>query len=365
MAPSKLMIIPAGIDGGDFDPHQEVKSGISRLVKSFMANVEADKPSPFRWFYYSFAKNMKTAKSSVFDMVRLPSTCFSSFFLPVRMLVDRVQVYLGFSGVLPGLTRIFRKKSIIFIHDLGFYRKPENYRDPARMKWQTEYAVYSADRVIVFSDYIKKQLFKRFPGLPENKVKRIYPGADHIKAGKKTRVPGYGYFLYVGVIKQAKNIETLLSRFFEFLNQTPDKRTKLILIGAREQSYFEKITNTALYSKLRDNLLFLDNVPDEELGAYYINSIGVLNVSFEEGFCYPVVEALQMGKHVIVNDIPLYREFVPHFGSIRICPEADDFVKEMIYVSKRPTPAQASTQKVFTWKNFTEELENVIKSLSI
>ena len=52
--------------------------------------------------------------------------------------------------------------------------------DPERMRWQTEYALYGVDRIIVFSNYIRNQISSRFPKILQSKIIRIYPGADHL-----------------------------------------------------------------------------------------------------------------------------------------------------------------------------------------
>lgn len=365
MTATKQNITHFGIDGGNFYPKDEVKSGIQRLVKSFLNSLSAKKSTKIKWFYYYFydKKVSDTSESIIYRI--LPKRLFSSIFLPLCMLFDRTQIYFGFSGILPHLVRVFGRKSIVFIHDFGFYTNPQYYRDPERMKWQTEYSLYGADRIIVFSDYIRNQISSRFPKILQSKIIRIYPGADHLVKPKTIQSIKEKFFLYVGVIKAAKNIELLFEYFSGFLVQADNKNIKLILIGSKEKAYFLKISQSPIYKKIRNNLIFLNDVTDKELVQYYMNCYAVLNVSHEEGFCYPVIEALQLGRQVIVNDIPLYQEFKPFFQSLHIESDKKSFINSMQQAVKQIVPPSKIFKSPFVWNTFTRELLQVIDKVAL
>lgn len=365
MTATKQNIIHVGIDGGDFIPGNDVKSGIQRLVKSCLTSIALLKNTDKKWFYYFFGNKQSRDFSKSFIYRNLPTRFFSSLFLPFRMVFDRVHIYLGFSGILPHLVRVLGRKSIIFIHDFGFYAHPEYYRDPEKMKWQTEYAIYGADRIVVFSDYIKSQIFSRFPTISRDKVIRIYPGADHIMKPQTIPAMNEKFFLYVGVIKAAKHIELLFEYFHEFLVTLNDKNIKLILIGSKEKTYFQKISQSQIFKKISHNLIFLNNITDKELIQYYLNCYGLLNVSHEEGFCYPVVEALHLGRPVIVNDIPLYREFKPYFQSLHIEKDRKSFINSMQQAIKQFMPSSRIIKSPFIWNKFARELLQVIDKVTL
>jgi len=364
MTATKRNITYIGMDGGDFYPKGDVKSGIQRLVKSFLNSLITQKKRRKKWFYYFFNSRQKLDPSNTLIYKALPKRLFSSLFLPIHMVIDRAHIYLGFSGILPHLVRVFGRKSIIFIHDFGFYTHPEYYRDPEKMKWQTEYALYGADRIIVFSDYIKNQIFTRFPKISKDKIIRIYPGADHIIKLKTISLMRNKFFLYVGVIKAAKNIELLLQYFSGYLNQSEDKNVRLVLIGSKEEKYDIKIRQSSIYKEIQGNLIFLDNVSDKELTHYYLNCQALLNVSHEEGFCYPVIEALHLGRRVIVNDIPLYREFKPFFQHLHIEKDKKSFINSMKLASKQFTPSIKTIKSPFAWNAFARELLQVIDKIT-
>lgn len=359
MTATKQRIIRIGIDGGDFNLTDSYKSGIQRLVGSFAKSINFISTPNLQWFYYYFGSKSNHFESDKIKTKKLNTKLFSSLFLPFTILFDRINIYMGFSGILPPFLRFFSKKSIIFIHDFGFYKNPPLYQDSIRMKWQSEYAIYGADKVIVFSDHIKKQLFEYYPKIKHEKVIRIYPGVDHlpkIEASVKKET----YFLYVGVIKPVKNIEVLLSIFDEFIKKTKKESIKLILIGSKEQKYFQSLLTNKFYINNKKRIEFLENISDKELVFYYQNSLALLNYSLEEGFCYPVLEGLYERANVIVNNIPLYEEFAFYFNNLYISKNKNDFIEQMIRVSDEKKVPVRKINHPFYWNKFTEEVLKVI-----
>lgn len=358
MTTAKQRTICVGIDGGDYYPGKKPLGGIARLVGSFLMTISKMSDFQAKWHYYFFSDEPVKIETSGVSVRQLPSRLFSSIFLPFRLIFDRGDIYLGFSGIIPPFIRFFKIKCITFIHDFGFYDNPAYYHDPKKMQWQTEYAIYGSKKIIVFSDYIKQELLNRFPRISKDKVVRIYPGVDHITANKNVRKINGTYFLYVGVIKPGKRIEELLGIFLEYLRKSKNKKGKLYLIGAKEQEYFNTILMSKEYLKLKKQIIFLNTVTDEELISYYINCRAFLNTSHEEGFCYPVIEALALGKKVIVNDIPLYKEFTPFFKTLHITKDKKTFINEMLVAD---SPSKTSIEHPFHWKKFTEGVLQVIK----
>lgn len=355
--------IRIGVDGGDYDPYHKPNSGISRLVSSFMHASPLLEEMGMDVGYFSFAQITATRKTTGYHHIKLPSVYFSSLMMPLAMVMDKRSVFLGFSCVLPLLVKHMGIKSVIFIHDLGFYKNPSHYKDPSRLRMQTEYAIRAADRIIVLSDYIKNQILEFFPDAPADRVIRVYPGVDHMALTEGGSPLSEKYFLYVGVIKQTKNIETLFLRFMRFLDAVEDKTIKLVLVGRKENAYYMKVLETASFGKIRDNVMFIENLDDRELSRWYGHATALLNVSFEEGFCFPVVEALQLGVPVITNDLPLYDEFKDSFKTLKISENEIAFVDEMRKSLNLKTNRVISDQRKFIWSTYVKQIGDIILSL--
>lgn len=358
-------MIRIAIDGGDFAPGGIVRSGIHRLVDSFLRNVPNESRLQFNYYYFGKQSGVNDYPTNI-HFKNIPNRFFGSIQLPYHVSKDRNDVFLGFSGYLPTFLRLSPIKKIIFLHDLGFYHLPKFYPTASKMKRQTGNALKNSNHIIVFSDYVKKQIRGAFPHIERDKVTRIYPGTDHLqKAVVSSRIIDSDYFLYVGVIKPIKNIEKLLSIFYSFLTRSQKKDYKLILIGAKEAYYYRKLLTLALYNKLKKNLVFLSPIPDSLLLIYYRCAIALLNTSYVEGFCYPIFEGLTLGTPVVVDELPLYKEFKNYFQGLCIGVSNDKIVGHMLKLASSHKKYSAPRiPKNFTWKNFSQKIIQLASSES-
>ncbi len=322
-------MIKIGVDGGDYQPHGRVTNGIQRVASSFLSETLKIKDKNLFFDYYYFGGEKNPANKRNFSFFKLPQRFFSSIFLPLSLIKNNDNIFLGFSGSIPYWLKYFPIKKILFIYDLGFIKYPSLYPNHNRLIRQTISSINRADKIIVLSDYIRADLLKMFPQLSQKKIIKIYAGVDHIKKVKpaKIKIELGSYLLYVGLIKSSKNIAGLIKYFAKLPNQA----LKLVLIGKKEGNHFQEVLALPEYQLNKKRVHFLEHVSDEELVAYYQGAQEILNFSFEEGFCYPILEAMALGKKTTTNDLPLYQEFKKYF-KIGEIPEN------------------------FTWKHFTKEL---------
>ncbi len=327
-------MIKVGLDAGDYSPGSRVENGIQRIVASFLKEISNTKNKNFFFDYYYFDNKNNSLRRSNFSFNKLPRRFFASFFLPLNIIKNKDHVFLALSGHIPFWLQFAPVKKILFIYDLGFIKYPQFYPNWKRLTKQTVRSIDLADKIIVLSDYVRADLLRMFPCLKSKKIIRIYSGIDHIKKVKPAKIKRElgPYLLYVGVIKPSKNIAGLIKYFA----QLPDKTLKLVLIGKKEKDYYREIITSSDCQLVKNRLLFLEGVSDQELTAYYRDAQEVLNFSQEEGFCYPVLEALALGKKTTTNDLPLYQEFKKYFKTPGI-PE------------------------IFTWKHFTRQLLAIIR----
>ncbi len=362
MIATKQKTTTVSIDGGDYNPYTEPKNGIQRLIGSFIKQLQRSKNNKIRFDYLYFGNRVSGNSRFPIRYRNVPSRFFSSVFIPLSVISSRSKIFLAFAGVLPQLIRMTHTKTIVFIHDFGFIHHPDNYHDPVRMKWQTEYALYGADKIVVFSEYIRNQIRQLYSTLPSDKVIRIYPGADHLPLVKK-KTPLRPYFLYVGVIKKTKNLESLFCLFQQYQIKTNDKNTLLYLIG-NVTPYWNELQKTSSYISVKDQVRLISNLSDKKLSEYYQNAVAFINISHDEGFCYPVIESLTKGIPTFVNSIPLYDEFLTYFPNLFILKKQSDFIVKMEMAIHKKISCKQNVKHPFTWNMFTQELFHVINKLS-
>jgi glycosyltransferase involved in cell wall biosynthesis len=105
--------------------------------------------------------------------------------------------------------------------------------------------------------------------------------------------------LFVGRIIPNKKIDDLI-RVFAVYQRWVDPRSRLLLVGDHRghERYYERLQE--LVRELRvDEVVFTGHVDDRDLRAYYRVGHVFLCLSEHEGFCVPLLEAMEHGLPVI------------------------------------------------------------------
>jgi len=288
--------VKIAIDAGNTDLQGNVNSGIQRLVYGFYKQIEINNPENIQTNFYTFgiSKNENN----------LPKMFFSHIFLTIKTILDGNKIFIGFSGNIPRVLKYFPIKKWVFIYDFGFYRYPQYYNNPEKLKARQEWAINNSDKIFVLSKYSKSEIKKYCPNISDEKISIIYPGIDIEKSDFRPEINNY--FLFVGHARPIKNIEKVLE-FFDGEKQK-NKTLKMVFVGGFEPSYFEKIKRNNLYKKYQNDIYIFENISNKELYGYYKYANALINFSFEEGLNFPSLEARAIGIKVITNDLDVYKE---------------------------------------------------------
>ncbi|MDP3724568.1 MAG: glycosyltransferase family 1 protein [bacterium] len=252
-------------------------------------------------------------------------------------------------------------KTVVTIHDLGAEWLPEYHQFPQKkyLTWSTEYALAHADAVIAVSEATKKDAVKRYRSIikdinlitvipegvdtkvfhprPEEEVMQMFEkyglfcerstrdvhpwvqakitceaskrrnhGCKAVEASLK-KFPKY--FLFVGTIQPRKNLVRLIEAFSKVCHSggsaATDRISRLVLIGKRgwlsDEIYAaaQKVNDESN----NDYIRFLDNVPTEDLPAFYSGATALVFPSLFEGFGLPILEAMACGCPVMTSNV--------------------------------------------------------------
>jgi len=167
-----------------------------------------------------------------------------------------------------------------------------------------------ASALVAISEYTKRTLVGTL-GLPADRIHVIYPNIDlavfHPQGVPAAFLEKYGlsrnsrHILYVGTNDPRKNLPTLVQAF-SLLKQSC-KNIKLIKVGADPfPQERRRLAGLIAQSGLEEDVLFFDNVPDEDLAHFYNFADLFVFPSFYEGFGIPVVEAMACGTPVVCSN---------------------------------------------------------------
>jgi glycosyltransferase involved in cell wall biosynthesis len=105
------------------------------------------------------------------------------------------------------------------------------------------------------------------------------------------------YFLYIGGALARKRFSWAV----EIFQNIDTERTRLVACGFNEQE--RNVARAALMPSIRDRVIFLPFVSEEEMPYLYQQAVAVLYPTLYEGFGFPALEAQAVGSPVLLSDL--------------------------------------------------------------
>ncbi len=206
--------------------------------------------------------------------------------------------------------RFGARRYVITVHDLTFLRYP-HFQTAESLRYYRDNlpsALRQAAHILTDSEAIRRELIESL-GVPPERVTAHLLGVDRarfrplpdsevapILAARK--VPR-GCVLFVGTFEPRKNIGGLLEAYALLRQKLPDA-PPLVLVGRRGWLY-QTLFERAAALRLTDRLIWLEDLPAEELTALYNGASVLVLPSFYEGFGFPPLEAMACGTPTVVS----------------------------------------------------------------
>lgn len=357
-----------GIDAGCLGIKDErLKVGVYQvafnLVKELGRLAEPKKEG--ETLLYSFlpieTKVVKEFGPQVKNVVVKPTVGWNWFALPLRILKDKPDVFLGLSQSLP---RFCFCPAVVFVYDIAFEHYPSDYADYQRLHKNTQRALKMANLIITLSLSTKKDLEKFF-GIPGEKIKVVYGGVDSFFKPKK-KLKKSDYFLFVGALKPIKNIPRILEAYAEFLKR--NKSDIRFVFAGGDLWLDKKIKPTVEKLGLKEKVDFLGYVPRKKLIDLYSGAVAFVSPSLYEGFGLTLLEAQACGCPVIAGNTGSQPEVVGEAGILVDPKKPEEIAKAMEKIvkdkslRKRLIKKGFEQVKNFSWKKFGEEVWQTINS---
>ena len=228
-------------------------------------------------------------------------------FLPKALQKNHTELYhVPQNGI--GLPSKKICKETVTIHDLIPYLFPETVGRGYLKEYLSEMpsVLERSDGIITVSQCSKEDILRLFH-YPEEKISVIYEAPEPIYRPlppgetKAFLEKNYGisddYILYVGGFGIRKNIKALINAFY-LLKKEDHLPLRLVLPGKRNRD-FDAMDQLAEALGLKDEIIFPDYVPVEDLPWFYNGAMMMVYPSFYEGFGLPPLEAMACGTPVI------------------------------------------------------------------
>lgn len=263
------------------------------------------------------------------------------------------------------------KKSIVIALDFAYlYAAPRSVKEFLTRLVLRRYHTFSLKKssvIAAISDATKKDVI-RFFRISEEKIKTVCLGFNRICDVREEiyQLPEK-FFLFVGVMKERKNVFRIVRAFREFLARHPDYH--LVLIGKTGGSYYEIIARYIKQEGIGNFIHFVGYLAEGHLSYAYRRATALVFPSIIEGFGFPVLEAMNCGLPVITSRSSSLPELAGD-GALLVDPHR---VEEIAAAMERVTSDENFRKELsrrgilqaqsFSWEKTAEKFVSIINGL--
>lgn len=310
------------------------------LYRLLSALFKIDKKNTYILFYNSLRRppkllnDFKRPNVSI-HYTRFPNKLFNAslFFLrfpKIDRMIGGVDLFFIPNHNFLALSKNCR--TVITVHDLSFVLFKE-FLSLKRQLWHKIILLQNlykkVDQIIAVSNHTKNDLINLF-GVPKEKIITIYSGVgseykqNFVRMQLSRVVEKYGlperFILYLGTLEPRKNIEAIINAYEQYIKSKESlydyERGKIIdLVIAGQQGWkYGTILEKKRQSPFKDRIHLIGYVDAEDKPYLYRLCDVFIYPSFYEGFGFPVLEAMAVGKPVISSSSSALEEVICDAG---------------------------------------------------
>ena len=263
-------------------------------------------------------------------------------------------------------------KQIITLQDLIPVKYPE--LNP-KMKYHFYYSLpimlKNSQAVICISENTKSDIIAYY-GIKDKPIYVIYAGLNRQQfyprenGTVKKRYGLTNYLLYIGDMRPYKNLERSLEAFAR-LNL---RKFKFVIRGKKDPRFYPRIQKKIDgFLLLKDKVVFLGYVPEEDLPYLYSEAAAFVFPSLYEGFGLPPLEAMACGCPVVVSNVASLPEVCGdaayYVNPYNIESIAEGMYKVLTDESLRRSLIEKGLEraKLFSWEKAAKEHLEVFKEV--
>jgi glycosyltransferase involved in cell wall biosynthesis len=261
---------------------------------------------------------------------------------------------------------LFGKNRTVFIHDLVFATNPEWFtrKELFYYNWMTRLG-RRAD-VIFSSTDSENERISRF-----TRASRVITTglgvSDEVLAGADEPVFGLtvgSFMLAVGRLNARKNLDMILEGAKQSQLLSPEY--PLVIVGERDGQW-NGLPDWVARDERLGHVRFTGFIPFEQLRWLIKNCSFYVNLSLDEGFGLPPIEARLLGARVLVSDRPVFRETLGEEATFVEPTSIDDVCAAMTGLTGKCDKADnlpSSLLERHTWQRTVPIIRDTISSLS-
>jgi alpha-1,3-rhamnosyl/mannosyltransferase len=260
---------------------------------------------------------------------------------------------------------------VVTVHDLIHLKFPQFLRSPlakAYAHFFFRHVIPRTRAILTVSEHTKKDLVEWLK-IPARQITVAYPGVpdsfqlqspDVITKTLKTFGLTKDYFLFVGNLKEFKNVQFLIKTYKVLAEKLTDC-PPLVLVGRNFIPGFERELAAI------PSVHWLHEVDPESLPALYGGALALVFPSLYEGFGFPPLEAMACGTPVICSQSASLPEVVGDAALFIDPTSVDSLLQAMTQLHQDSAMRQDLTAKglvratQFSWKTLAQKTFQVYR----
>ena len=158
----------------------------------------------------------------------------------------------------------------------------------------------------------------------------------------------------------------MIEAFSEVIKENPNYKNLLLVLSGKLGWDYEKAISAPKKYEIEHSVKFIKRTPDEEVPVLMKESLAFINVSLEEGFGLPALEAMALEKPLILSNIKVYKELAKE-NAIYVNPKDKQSIKEGILRLLSGTYPEEYIKKAkeiskeYTWEKAAKDTLGVFK----
>jgi glycosyltransferase involved in cell wall biosynthesis len=247
-------------------------------------------------------------------------------------------------------------------HPVGFWRT--SYRAAVGRR-----SLAKAAAIVAVSQHLADVLIGE--GVPRSKVRVIGLGVDPgLSNGEPhpARPSGHGYVLNVGRLLPGKNQEMVIRAFAAYARRSGDVTRALWIVGSDFNGRSRVLRAVAAAEGIADRVIIRDFVPFEEMKAIYAGAALSIQISHEEAYALPSLEAMALGIPVVASRTSAFPEVIGPDG-ILVAPDNCGEIAGAIHRVLHDHALHADLiargrqrAEQFSWRKSAQQIMNVLRA---
>ena len=244
------------------------------------------------------------------------------------------------------------------IHDILFFETENfgSYVHRLALKWYVKRALRISRVVFTVSQFSKERIKAYFNTSAHiavvnngiNKSLRKYLETRDATDNREGIV-------FLGSIKKHKGLHVLLEAYNKLRKEVRDCPT-LTVIGHVDFRTKDKEILEVIKSN-KDSVNFLGAVDDNTLYDVLSRSAVLVSPSFYEGFGIPPLEAMYLGTHAIISDIPVYKEVYKNLPvTFFRTGDADDLYQKLRDFTVKPLNISDKIDEMYNYASTVKDI---------